>query len=114
MSTSASSSVHSDPADTHRPGEVVNPNASREVIVLGGSITDVQDISEEELPAFRVHALIRGQAEVFHVWLKTDHNEWAVYADDGFRFLSAFPTRAEAMSFIGSTSTADQERRRST
>lgn len=69
--------------------------------MLDGRITQVQDISEEYFPAYRVHALIRGQVEVFHVWLKTDHNEWAVYGDDGFRYLASFPTQAEAMAFIG-------------
>jgi hypothetical protein len=69
--------------------------------VLEGRITDVEDISEEYFPDFRVHALIRGRTEVFRVWLKTDHNEWAVYGDDGFRYMSGFPTRAQAMAFIG-------------
>ena len=59
--------------------------------MLEGRITDVEDISEEYFPDFRVHALIRGRIEVFRVWLKTDHNEWAVYGDDGFRYMSGFP-----------------------
>ena len=69
--------------------------------MLEGRITDVEDISEEYFPDFRVHALIRGRTEVFRVWLKTDHNEWTVYGDDGFRYMSGFPTRAQAMAFIG-------------
>lgn len=69
--------------------------------MLDGRITQVEDISDEEFPDFRVHALIRGRIEVFRVWLKTDHNQWAVYGDDGFRYVSAFQTRAEAMAFIG-------------
>jgi hypothetical protein len=74
--------------------------------VLDGRITQVEDISEEEFPDYRVHALIRGQVEVFHVWLKTDHNEWAVYGDDGFRYVASFPTRAQAMAFIGTAENA--------
>ena len=69
--------------------------------MLDGRITKVEDISQEDFPDFRVHALIRGRIELFRVWLKTDHNEWAVYGDDGFRFVSAFPTQAQAMAFIG-------------
>jgi hypothetical protein len=79
---------------------------SWEVIVLNGTITKVEDISHEYFPIYRVHALIGGEVEVFHVWLKTDHNEWAVYGDDGFRYISSFPTQAEAMAFIGTDTEA--------
>lgn len=79
--------------------------------MLDGKITHVEDISEEYFPAYRVHALVGGQVEVFHVWLKTDHNEWAVYGDDGFRYVSSFPTQAEAMAFIGTAADAAGSRK---
>ncbi|MGB7961929.1 MAG: hypothetical protein WCF12_03075 [Propionicimonas sp.] len=69
--------------------------------MLDGVITEVEDISDEEFPDFRVHALIAGQMQVFRVWLRTYHNEWAVYGADGHQYVSAFPTRSEAMAFIG-------------
>lgn len=69
--------------------------------MLHGVITEVEDISDEEFPDFRVHALIGGQMQVFRVWLRTFRNEWAVYGEDGRQYVSAFPTRTEAMEFIG-------------
>lgn len=69
--------------------------------MLDGVITQVEDISEEYFPDFRVHAVVDGRDELFRVWLRTDHNVWAVYGRDGRQLLSTFPTKAEAMSYIG-------------
>lgn len=74
--------------------------------MLYGVITDVEDISQEELPDFRVRALVDGRERMFRVWLRTDHNVWAVYGDDGWDHLDDFPTKAEALAFIGRAAAA--------